>query len=66
MNQIKHIKHQNIDFEKWDKTILSSVYPLVFAQSFYLNATCPQWDALIIGDYESVFPLTYNTKFGIT
>jgi hypothetical protein len=66
MNQIKHIKHHDIDFEKWDKIILTSFYPLVFAQSFYLNATCPQWDALIIGDYESVFPLTYNTKFGIT
>ena len=66
MNQIKHIKHHEIDFEKWDKTILSSIYPLVFAQSFYLNATCPHWDALIIGDYESVFPLTYNTKLGIT
>jgi len=66
MNQIKHIKHHEIDFEKWDNTILLSVYPLVFAQSFYLNATCPQWDALIIGDYESVFPLTYNTKLGIT
>lgn len=66
MNQIKHIKHNEIDFEKWDKTILSSVYPLVFAQSFYLNATCPQWDALIIGDYESIFPLTHNTKLGIT
>ncbi len=66
MNRIKHIKHHEIDFEKWDNTILSSVYPLVFSQSFYLNATCPQWEALIIGDYESVFPLTYNTKLGIT
>jgi hypothetical protein len=66
MNRIKHIKHKEIDFEKWDKTILSSVYPLVFAQSFYLNATCPQWDALIIGDYESIFPLTYNSKLGIS
>lgn len=66
MNRIKHIKHHEINFEKWDNTILSSVYPLVFAQSFYLNATCPQWDALIIGDYESIFPLTYNTKLGIT
>ena len=66
MKELKHIKHHDINFEKWDKTILSSQYPLVFAQSFYLNATCPQWDALIIGDYESVFPLTYNVKFGIS
>lgn len=66
MNQIKYIKHQDIDFTKWDNTILSSQIPFVFAQSFYLNATCPNWDALVIGDYTSVFPLTCKTKFGIS
>lgn len=64
MEKLLYIKHQDIDFKKWDQTILSSQIPFVFAQSFYLNATCPQWNALIIGDYESVFPLTYKTKFG--
>lgn len=63
---ITRIHHQDIDFKKWDQTILDSETPFVFAQSFYLNATCPQWDALIIGDYESVFPLTHKTKFGFT
>lgn len=63
---ITRLQHQDIDFKKWDQTILSSATPFVFAQSFYLNATCPQWDALIIGDYESVFPLTHKTKFGFT
>lgn len=63
---ITRINHQDIDFKKWDQTILFSATPFVFAQSFYLNATCPQWDALIIGDYESVFPLTHKTKFGFT
>jgi hypothetical protein len=43
---------------------LHSQIPFVFAQSFYLNATCPNWDALVIGDYETVFPITYKTKFG--
>lgn len=66
MNTLKRIAHNDIDFQKWDNTILSSSLPLVFAQSFYLNATCPSWDALILGDYESVMPLTYKIKFGIT
>jgi hypothetical protein len=65
MSDIQHIKHYDIDLVKWDKTILSSQYPLVFAQSFYLNATCPDWDALVLGDYEAVFPLTQKTKFRI-
>lgn len=65
MTRIKHIKHQEIDLKKWDQVILSSQFPLVFAQSFYLNATCPDWEALILGDYEAVFPLTQKVKFGI-
>lgn len=63
---INRLQHSEIDFLKWDTTILKSTIPFVFAQSYYLNATCPNWEALIIGDYESVFPLTQNTKFGIS
>lgn len=61
---ITHLKHQEIDFERWDKVILNSELPHVCAQSFYLNATSPGWEALIIGDYESIFPLTQKQKFG--
>lgn len=66
MIKIKHIKHNQIDFKKWDNTVLKSLFPFVFAQSFYLNATSPDWDALIINDYESIFPLTHKSKFGIS
>lgn len=64
MSQLQYIKHQDIDFNKWDLAISSSPIPFVFAQSFYLNATCPNWDALIIDDYQSVFPITAKSKFG--
>ncbi len=66
MSQLRYIKHNDIDLKKWDETILNSEISFVFAQSFYLNATCPTWDALIIGDYESVFPITAKRKFGFT
>lgn len=65
MDKLKYIKHQDIDFKKWDFAILNSEFPFVFPQSFYLNATCPNWDALIIGDYESVFPITHKSKYGV-
>lgn len=64
MSKLQYIKHKDIDMKKWDNTILQSQIPFVFAQSFYLNATCPNWDALVIGDYETVFPITYKIKFG--
>ncbi len=66
MYQLKHIKHTEIDFSKWDQTILASQYPLVFAQSFYLDATFPNWEAIIIGDYDCVFPITKKNKFGVS
>ncbi len=66
MEKVRHIKHVDIDLKKWDNTVLSSKFPLVFAQSFYLNATCPKWNALVIGDYESIFPLTQKTKLGLS
>jgi hypothetical protein len=64
MSSLKHIKHEDLDPEKWDRAILSSKIPTVFAQFFYLDATSPGWEALVIGDYESVFPLTWKMKFG--
>lgn len=65
MSKLHYITHREIDFVKWDQTILNSKAPLVFAQSFYLNATSAGWDALIGEDYKCVFPLTTKSKFGI-
>ena len=63
---MRYIKHSDIDIRKWDKAIHSSEYALVFAQSYYLNATSPEWAALVKGDYDSVMPLTENKKLGIS
>lgn len=65
MEKIKIIPHTNIDLKKWDKTILSSQFPLVFAQSFYLNATAPNWKALVLDNYKAVMPLTQSSKLNI-
>ena len=61
---LNHIKHKDLDFAKWDQTIIASELPTVFAYSYFLNATSPGWDALVINDYETVFPLTWKRKFG--
>jgi len=66
MPSLRYIKHKDINFEKWNNAILSSKIPFVFAQSYYLNATSPNWDALVMGDYDSVFPLPIKQKFGYT
>lgn len=62
---MKISEHTEIDFKKWDEIILSSETPWVFAQSFYLNAVCPGWSAIISEDNKAVMPLTIKKKFGI-
>lgn len=65
-NPFKLIPNQLIDLKKWDRCINLSPFPSLFAQSFYLNAVAPGWDALVKGDYETVFPITKKRKFGYT
>lgn len=62
---MKILEHNEIDFKKWDDVILNSELPLVFAQSFYLNATCPGWNALVTDGYKTIMPVTSNKKLGI-
>ena len=66
MRKIKYYRHHQIDQEKWDKTIDASYNGMVYAYTFFLNSMAgKRWDALILGDYEAVFPLVYGRKFGM-
>jgi hypothetical protein len=65
MEEIRIIPHASIDQKKWDKVISAYDLPLVFANSFYLNATAPKWDALVLGNYKAVMPLTWSKKLNI-
>lgn len=62
---IKFVEHKNINKKKWDEAINSSSYPSVFAYSWYLDVVCKGWSALIVGDYETVFPIASKTKYKI-
>lgn len=62
----RYVKHDNIDFNLWDACIESSTVGSIYAYSWYLNALCDhQWDAMIYGNYEAVFPLPKRKKFGL-
>jgi hypothetical protein len=62
---IRYIKHDEIDFKRWDNCIKNSVNSYVYGYSFYLDIVAKDWDALVVDDYVSVFPLPYRKKFGI-
>jgi hypothetical protein len=63
--EIKFLPHAEIERKKWDACIANAVNELPYAYSWYLDAVCKHWDALIYKDYEAVFPLTRNKKGGI-
>lgn len=62
---IRYETHQNIDKTKWDECISNSYNGIIYAYSWYLDLVCPEWDALIEGDYQKIFPLTWRKKSGI-
>jgi hypothetical protein len=39
--------------------------PSIFVYSWYLDAVCANWGALILNDYEVVFPFAFNKKWHI-
>jgi len=64
--KIKYLKHNEIDFEKWDSCINNSINHLVYAESWYLNIVCgSSWDALVFEDYKAVMPLPLKNKLGL-
>lgn len=63
--KLQYFKHNQIDKRKWDSTIENSRNGLVYALSWYLDRVSPGWNALVLGDYEAVMPLTVKQKFGL-
>ncbi|OQY03280.1 MAG: hypothetical protein B6I20_05375 [Bacteroidetes bacterium 4572_117] len=64
--EIRYLKQNEINITKWDKCIAGSINGIVYAYSWYLDIVCETWNALVYGDYETVMPLTYNKKYGIS
>ena len=61
---IHFLEHKSIDKKKWDTCIQRSANGMVYATSWYLDVVSPDWNALVAGDYEAVFPLTWRKKYG--
>lgn len=65
-NQIKYIKHPDIDSEKWAQCIENAGNSRIYANIWHLDRTAIVWDALVYGDYEFVMPLPVRKKFGFS
>jgi hypothetical protein len=63
--EINYLTYQQINKTKWDACIDGADNGLIYGYSFYLDAMAQHWDALVLGDYEAVMPLTWNRKYSI-
>jgi hypothetical protein len=62
---IRHLVHGEIEKARWDDCIEHSTNRMPYALSWWLDAVCPHWEALVMDDYLAVMPLTRNRKMGI-
>lgn len=65
-DQFKYLQRNEINTAKWDECIEHATNRLIYAFSFYLDAVCDHWSAIVWGDYKAVMPLPWKKKYGIT
>ena len=57
---IQYLKREEIDKVKWNSCVHYATNGNIFGYMWYLDFVGKDWDALIEGDYESVFPLVWR------
>jgi len=63
---IKYLERDDISDQKWDNCISRSFNGMIYGYTWYLDIVAGNWAALVENDYESVFPLPYKKKLGIS
>ena len=62
---IQYLEHKKINKKKWDECISNAGNSSVFVYSWYLDVVCEDWSALVLNDYEAVFPIASKSKYKI-
>ena len=63
--KVRILKRNLVDDAKWNLTISQAVNSLPYAYTWYLDALCSRWVAVVVGDYEFVMPLPIGRKWGL-
>lgn len=63
--KLQIIHNNKINYNRWDECIGSSINANIYSLSWYLDIVSEGWDALVMGDYDYIMPLTHKKKFGI-
>jgi hypothetical protein len=62
---IHRLPAAEINAAKWDRCVQQHGNGLLYATTTYLNALCPNWEGLIVNDYQAILPLPIRKKWGI-
>ncbi|HMC99749.1 MAG TPA: GNAT family N-acetyltransferase [Ferruginibacter sp.] len=65
MEAIRYLTYRQIDKDKWNACIDTAPNGSIYGYSNYLDQMAKHWDALVLGDYACVMPLTWNKKYNI-
>ncbi len=58
----RFLHSSQINYSKWDDLIEKSKGSNFYSFSWYLDSICDCWNAMILGDYEYVFPIPTKNK----
>lgn len=58
--EIRFVPREEIDKTKWNSCVHYASNGNIFGYMWYLDHVAKDWDALVEGDYESVFPLVWK------
>lgn len=62
---IRFISRKDLDITLYDACVESDESNRVYAFSWYLDAVCDHWSALVLDDFEAVMPLPSSKKLGL-
>jgi hypothetical protein len=62
---IKVLQRKQVDDERWNRVISSSINETIYPYSWFLDACADNWLALIMNDYECVMPVAFRRKLGL-
>ena len=65
MEELRYIKHENIDHDRWNRCIDEALNSRIYACTWQLDRAALHWDALVLGDYKYVMPLPSRKKMGL-
>lgn len=62
---VQHLLGSAVDENRWNAVVAMDSNRLLYGTTWYLDLVAPNWEALILGDYEAVWPFAVGKKLGV-